>query len=313
MLCRHLCARLRQAHLIADARPARADYWALAYDLEFEDIFEGDALSLDRWLPYTSRTGATESALLRGTSSAAASFDCYSRQTNSRGVQSSTTRCGSHRCRLGPSPARSVAPSANTPSPKRHTRVHTMAAASVRRRVLLSRHAQIDLPRNPMPVLELTRTPNDRRLYSLSGIGTVRLEGLFSNSATVEEGTHSWHLNRRGFWQRVIEATDASGASAGQFVPRDIRRGGTLRWEVASSRCAQSARYASATYSASATSSSSMARAGAADWSRSPSRHPTRSSRGCFSSLHSSSTVSPSTPPTRRVRRLPSPGSSSGG
>ncbi len=81
-----------------------------------------------------------------------------------------------------------------------------------------------------MTELELTRAPNDRRLYSLEGIGTVRLDGLFSNSANAEAAGSSWRINRRGFWQREIEATDAAGAVAGEFVPRDIRRGGRLCW-----------------------------------------------------------------------------------
>ncbi|MFN0153125.1 MAG: hypothetical protein ACKVUT_01945 [Gaiella sp.] len=77
---------------------------------------------------------------------------------------------------------------------------------------------------------ELTRTSGDRRLYSLEGIGTVRLEGLFSNRATAVAAGSSWRINRRGFWQREIEATDAAGAVVGELVPRDIRRGGRLRW-----------------------------------------------------------------------------------
>ena len=78
--------------------------------------------------------------------------------------------------------------------------------------------------------LELTRTSSDRRLYALGGIGTVRLEGLFSTGATAEAGGSRWRIDKRGFWQRELEATDASGAVVGEFVPRDIRRGGTLRW-----------------------------------------------------------------------------------
>lgn len=50
-----------------------------------------------------------------------------------------------------------------------------------------------------MTELELTRTPDDRRLYSLDGIGTVRLEGLFSNSATAEAAERGWRFARRGF------------------------------------------------------------------------------------------------------------------
>ena len=81
-----------------------------------------------------------------------------------------------------------------------------------------------------MTELELTRTPNDRRLYSLEGVGTVRLEGLFSSSATAEAGGGSMRFAHRGLWQRAIEAKDSSGAVVGEFLPRDIRRGGTLRW-----------------------------------------------------------------------------------
>lgn len=78
--------------------------------------------------------------------------------------------------------------------------------------------------------LELTRIPNDRRLYRLDGIGTVRLDGWFGRTGSAEADGHRWRFCRRGFWRRVIQATDLSGAIAGEFLPRDIRRGGTLRW-----------------------------------------------------------------------------------
>lgn len=81
-----------------------------------------------------------------------------------------------------------------------------------------------------MTELELTRTPGDRRLYVLQGVGTVRLEGLFSRKATAEADGRSWHFTRRGFWQRAMQAADAKGAEVGEFVPRALRRGGTLRW-----------------------------------------------------------------------------------
>lgn len=81
-----------------------------------------------------------------------------------------------------------------------------------------------------MTELELTRTSSDRRLYSLEGVGTVRLEGLLSSSASAEADGRGWRFARRGFWQRIIEATDAEGAVVGELEPREIRRGGTLRW-----------------------------------------------------------------------------------
>lgn len=56
-----------------------------------------------------------------------------------------------------------------------------------------------------MTELELTRTPGDRHLYALVGIGTLRLEGLFSRKATAEAGGKTWRFTRGGFWQRVMQ------------------------------------------------------------------------------------------------------------
>jgi hypothetical protein len=84
-----------------------------------------------------------------------------------------------------------------------------------------------------MADLELKRTADDRRLYALDGVGTVRVEGWRSPRATAETGSCSWHFVRRGFRRRVVEATDAFGADAGTFEPSSRRRssrGGTLQW-----------------------------------------------------------------------------------
>ena len=78
--------------------------------------------------------------------------------------------------------------------------------------------------------LELTRTPNDRRLYALEGVGTLRLAGFGSRAAMAEAGGSTWRLGRRRFWHRDIQATDATGVEVGEFEPRTLRRGGTLRW-----------------------------------------------------------------------------------
>jgi hypothetical protein len=78
--------------------------------------------------------------------------------------------------------------------------------------------------------LELTRTSSDRRLYALEGVGTLRLEGLASRSATAEAGGASWRITRRGLWHRRIEAIDESGTQVGEFQPRSLRRGGVLTW-----------------------------------------------------------------------------------
>ena len=81
-----------------------------------------------------------------------------------------------------------------------------------------------------MTELELTRTPNDRRLYALEGAGTLRLDGWFSRGATAQAGDGRWRFDRRGVFQTVIEATDAAGAVVGEFRGRTLRRGGELSW-----------------------------------------------------------------------------------
>jgi hypothetical protein len=83
-----------------------------------------------------------------------------------------------------------------------------------------------------MPELELTRTKDDRRLYALGEVGTVRLTGFWARNATIRAGDRTWEITRSGFWRQPIHATDQGGAVAGEFEPRGgLRRGGTLRWE----------------------------------------------------------------------------------
>ena len=81
-----------------------------------------------------------------------------------------------------------------------------------------------------MADLELKRAPGERRLYLLDGVGTLRLEGFASRSATAEAATGRWQFGRRRFWQRAVEATDATGTLVGEFHPRTWRRGGALSW-----------------------------------------------------------------------------------
>src|SRR4051812_8169283 len=82
-----------------------------------------------------------------------------------------------------------------------------------------------------MAELELTRTREDRNLYALEGVGTLRLRGWLTKSATAEAGGRSWEITRRGLFAPVTEATDASGALVGTFRGRTIKRGGTLTWD----------------------------------------------------------------------------------
>jgi hypothetical protein len=81
-----------------------------------------------------------------------------------------------------------------------------------------------------MADLELTRAQDDRRLYALEGVGTVRFErGLGGRRAIAEAGERRWRLATR-FWRRSVEATDESGSVVGTFDPRALRRGGALGW-----------------------------------------------------------------------------------
>jgi hypothetical protein len=86
---------------------------------------------------------------------------------------------------------------------------------------------------NPIRELELTRSPNDRRLYSLEGIGTIRRDGgIFSNSFIAEATGHSWRFAGRGFMHRVLEATTPDGRVVGTFIGKEIRKGGRLDWRT---------------------------------------------------------------------------------
>jgi hypothetical protein len=81
-----------------------------------------------------------------------------------------------------------------------------------------------------MAELELAPSRNDRRLYEIAGVGTLRFAGLFSRRATAEAAATAWSFNRRGVWQTTIEASDATGTVVGSFAPRKLRRRGSLRW-----------------------------------------------------------------------------------
>ena len=81
-----------------------------------------------------------------------------------------------------------------------------------------------------MPDLSLTRSRDDRRLYELDGVGTLRFErGLGARRATARAGDRTWRM-KTSFWRRAVAATDEAGAVVGTFDPRALRRGGALRW-----------------------------------------------------------------------------------
>jgi len=76
---------------------------------------------------------------------------------------------------------------------------------------------------------ELVRSTRDRRLYELADIGTLRLEGIFSRNAIAEANSERWTLRRR-LWTTGIDASDATGATAGEFTSKLLGSGGSLRW-----------------------------------------------------------------------------------
>jgi hypothetical protein len=78
--------------------------------------------------------------------------------------------------------------------------------------------------------LQLTPTPGDRRLYVLDGVGTLRLSGWASRTATAEAGGLAWQMTCRGLLAPFIQAADAAGAMAGEFRGSTLHRGGPLRW-----------------------------------------------------------------------------------
>lgn len=81
-----------------------------------------------------------------------------------------------------------------------------------------------------MTDLEFTRSADDRRLYVLGDLGSLRLEGLFARGAVAEVGARSWRFARRGVFTARAEARDAAGTIVGAFTPRAVRRGGEIEW-----------------------------------------------------------------------------------
>jgi hypothetical protein len=80
-----------------------------------------------------------------------------------------------------------------------------------------------------MVELELRRSEDDRGLYALEGVGTLRLDGAFRSGATAESGGRSWRFARAGFWRR-LQATDGTGTLVGAFERRLVRADSVV-WE----------------------------------------------------------------------------------
>ena len=83
----------------------------------------------------------------------------------------------------------------------------------------------------PLIDLELVRRPDDRRAYDLGDVGSLRVTGFWSRRATATAGPRTWELARTSLWTTASAAADEAGAETGAFVPRTLRRGGTLTWQ----------------------------------------------------------------------------------
>ena len=80
-----------------------------------------------------------------------------------------------------------------------------------------------------METLDLTRSPESRRLYRLGALGTIHLNGLVVRSATLTSGGTTFEVTRRGLLSRELTATEA-GTRIGAFAPHRLNRGGRLDW-----------------------------------------------------------------------------------
>ena len=77
-----------------------------------------------------------------------------------------------------------------------------------------------------LPELELTRTQDDRQLYALDGVGTLRLWGRFARHGTAEAGGRRWDIGPR---PGPLPGLLADGTPRGTFR-RDLH-GGALSWD----------------------------------------------------------------------------------
>jgi len=80
-----------------------------------------------------------------------------------------------------------------------------------------------------MPELRLTRSPEDRKLFVLAGVGTIRNGSWFKRSAELcGETGDSWQVDRKGFRARPV-FTDGVGGEPARFEAYGtFKRGGRL-------------------------------------------------------------------------------------
>ena len=76
----------------------------------------------------------------------------------------------------------------------------------------------------------LTRSRNDRRLYELGSLGSLRLKGWFLRAADARTETESFTVSKTKTFDATVVATDSTAEQLGVFRPRSLRGGGTLEW-----------------------------------------------------------------------------------
>ena len=80
-----------------------------------------------------------------------------------------------------------------------------------------------------MSEIELLRSPSERRRYILGDLGSLRLNGWFMRSATVETRERSFTVEKTRSLTTAVAASD-SHRELGAFQGRTLRAGGRLRW-----------------------------------------------------------------------------------
>jgi hypothetical protein len=75
--------------------------------------------------------------------------------------------------------------------------------------------------------LTLLRSPDDRRVLMLEGVGTLRIEGLNRKRATAEAGGRRYSLRGR-LASRGVDVSDEQGAPAGSYEQSPWHGGGVL-------------------------------------------------------------------------------------
>ena len=86
------------------------------------------------------------------------------------------------------------------------------------------------MPAGDPTQLELRRLPHERNTYQLGDVGTVRRSGFGWRSALGQAREQRWTFTASGVWKVRAQAIDHTGIVVGEYLPRVLRGGGTMRW-----------------------------------------------------------------------------------